>query len=470
MSESSIVASTKAVYRLWYAGSRDAADVSRIVPALYRNPELADHIKRVVLINGGLFLGSQLAWAGAVGPAITSLLSRSCHLGARAAHVWLAPLEELAHADVEAACDAVDSGLHFAFHAAWLGPVYLVATACCFPMFGKIAAAAHEGAKREADLVAASKASHARANSTGDDADGDDEPAVTIHGALPVSRVVPATPRHPERAEGDGAAGASKAGAGARSTAPSTHWKEVLAAVPQEDIMKGIIVAVFMGTAMLVGLAPVVGPLLSAVLMAMMYALWCFDLHWQLAGWPLENRLWFIEKRWPYFLGFCAPLSFPPLFLPFFWAAAVSGTLYPLLVASASVTDAPASCEAALGAGPHGAKGPDIRGMPLPFFRPALAAGEIGGRVVGGAIMRITRGRPSARDQDKDGAKDRGARSEKDKDGAKDKGARSEKEETPVPSVIGEEQVEVSEDGAGSGSEEAAGGQGEGAKGEGKGE
>lgn len=60
----------------------------------------------------------------------------------------------------------------------------------------------------------------------------------------------------------------------------------------------------FMLQAQLVGLVPVVGPMLSFFHMSLLYSLYAFEYTWTNLGWSVVRRVGYVENNWPYFLGF----------------------------------------------------------------------------------------------------------------------------------------------------------------------
>eukprot|EP01134_Creolimax_fragrantissima_P001197 CFRG1197T1 len=84
---------------------------------------------------------------------------------------------------------------------------------------------------------------------------------------------------------------------------------------------------------------PCIGPFLSFVLMSWLYSLYCFEFKWACFGWSLDKRLSFIERRWPYFLGFGLPLSCATFFSTKFLSSGLFAILYPPFLIMATGTD-----------------------------------------------------------------------------------------------------------------------------------
>eukprot|EP00124_Ichthyophonus_hoferi_P000971 Ihof_evm3s43 gene=Ihof_evmTU3s43 len=81
---------------------------------------------------------------------------------------------------------------------------------------------------------------------------------------------------------------------------------------------------------------PVLGPMLSFLLMSWLYSLYCFEYKWGSVQWPLDKKLDFIETRWPYFAGFGMPFACCTFFLPTFVNGAVFAILYPAYIIMAT--------------------------------------------------------------------------------------------------------------------------------------
>lgn len=93
----------------------------------------------------------------------------------------------------------------------------------------------------------------------------------------------------------------------------------------------------FLMQAMLVGLLPAVGSALSVLHMALLYALYAFEYKWIQQGWIVHQRVLYVEKNWPYFLGFGLPLAVLT-FLPssLFVSACIFAVSFPLFIVSAN--------------------------------------------------------------------------------------------------------------------------------------
>jgi etoposide-induced 2.4 mRNA len=93
----------------------------------------------------------------------------------------------------------------------------------------------------------------------------------------------------------------------------------------------------FLLQAMVVGVVPGLGWLLSLLHMTILYSLYCFEYKWMHDGWPVHQRIAFIETRWPYFIGFGLPLTFLTA-LPnsLVISASVFAVSFPLFIISAT--------------------------------------------------------------------------------------------------------------------------------------
>lgn len=59
--------------------------------------------------------------------------------------------------------------------------------------------------------------------------------------------------------------------------------------------------------------------------MSFLYSLYAFEYKWCNKGWDIKRRIYFIESRWPYFMGFGFSLS---LILSFVESYIISATLF----------------------------------------------------------------------------------------------------------------------------------------------
>ncbi|XP_064546460.1 etoposide-induced protein 2.4 homolog [Drosophila montana] len=78
------------------------------------------------------------------------------------------------------------------------------------------------------------------------------------------------------------------------------------------DFLFSMVVQIlFLVQSMLVNLVPVkyVGSSLCFLHLCLLYSLYSFEYKWFNMGWELHRRLTYIEKNWPYFLGFGIPLT-----------------------------------------------------------------------------------------------------------------------------------------------------------------
>jgi len=103
-------------------------------------------------------------------------------------------------------------------------------------------------------------------------------------------------------------------------------------AVVTEEIYHALLLLFFMLQVGLLSMIPWVGPLLTAICVCWLYALYSFEYKWQHQQWPLETRLAFFEERWPYFLGFGFPLTLLTIVWPKFVGAGVYAFVFPFCI------------------------------------------------------------------------------------------------------------------------------------------
>ncbi|KAG5176945.1 etoposide-induced protein 2.4-domain-containing protein [Tribonema minus] len=107
---------------------------------------------------------------------------------------------------------------------------------------------------------------------------------------------------------------------------------------------------------------PVVGPLVSTVLVCWMNALYSFESVWTMQGLDLQKRLLLIERHWPYFMGFGTPVALVSSFWSTFIGLGVFAVCFPacLIQATCSTFGRPDTVDE------------EVTGLPaprLPIFR-----------------------------------------------------------------------------------------------------
>jgi len=115
-----------------------------------------------------------------------------------------------------------------------------------------------------------------------------------------------------------------------------------------DNLFSFIIQALFLVQATMLALTPLPYPLPDALYilhMCLLYSLYSFEYKWVQMGWPLHQRLQYLESNWPYFLGFGLPLSVIT-YCPndFFISGSLFAIVFPLFIISgneAEVTAVP---------------------------------------------------------------------------------------------------------------------------------
>lgn len=118
----------------------------------------------------------------------------------------------------------------------------------------------------------------------------------------------------------------------------------------RDEMYRAILVGFFLLQTVLSYLIPVIGPALSFIHLSWLYALYCFEYKWSLAGWTLERKLMHLEKNWfdfdkghsyfhrtdkriwrAYFAGFGSPFTLATFFVPNFVSKGVFALLFPVV-------------------------------------------------------------------------------------------------------------------------------------------
>eukprot|EP00884_Botryococcus_braunii_P006939 jgi/Botrbrau1/16246/Bobra.0066s0031.1 len=133
-----------------------------------------------------------------------------------------------------------------------------------------------------------------------------------------------------------------------------------------------LLFAVFFAQVSLAGLIPYAGPYLNFVMMAWLYALYCYDYKWSLRRRDLRVRIIAFQANWPFFLGYGSVCSVLLLFFSFFWGASLMATVYPFFVVLACDSDAVQACQAVTKRRSAVGRGATV--PPLPIFHTAILA------------------------------------------------------------------------------------------------
>lgn len=105
-----------------------------------------------------------------------------------------------------------------------------------------------------------------------------------------------------------------------------------LSQVLTDEIYRSLLFGGFLMQTTLVLYIPYIGPTLSFICVAWIYAFYSFEYNWINAGWSLDTRMLYFEQRWCYFLGFGIPCTALTFFFPQFVGAGVFAMLFPLYI------------------------------------------------------------------------------------------------------------------------------------------
>eukprot|EP00898_Chlorokybus_atmophyticus_P002878 jgi/Chlat1/3591/Chrsp234S03580 len=134
-----------------------------------------------------------------------------------------------------------------------------------------------------------------------------------------------------------------------------------------EEIYRIVLFSVFVAQVSLVSFVPAVGPFLYFILLAWLYAFYCFDYRWSLAGWSLNRRILTVLTGVS-LLRAGSPCTLATFFLNTLTSAGVMAMVFPLFVLVAMASDPAKSVDQA-----SAAYGTDVSVGRIPVFRVANA-------------------------------------------------------------------------------------------------
>uniref|UniRef100_A0A1D1YJA5 Etoposide-induced protein 2.4 n=1 Tax=Anthurium amnicola TaxID=1678845 RepID=A0A1D1YJA5_9ARAE len=100
-----------------------------------------------------------------------------------------------------------------------------------------------------------------------------------------------------------------------------------------EQVYSVLLLTIFYIEVFATGYIPFIGKAINFLLLSWMYAYYCFEYKWNLAGWSLDKRLNFFESNWAFFAGFGSPCVLAILFFTPLVSYAVMAILFPLQLA-----------------------------------------------------------------------------------------------------------------------------------------
>lgn len=104
----------------------------------------------------------------------------------------------------------------------------------------------------------------------------------------------------------------------------------------KEALYRGLVVVIYMMLTLIVYKIPVVGELMSLVMVCWINAMYSFEGAWAMQGMDLQTRLDFMESYWPYFMGFGMPVALVSSFWSLFVGLGVFAVCFPACIIQAT--------------------------------------------------------------------------------------------------------------------------------------
>uniref|UniRef100_A0A0E0KQU3 Uncharacterized protein n=1 Tax=Oryza punctata TaxID=4537 RepID=A0A0E0KQU3_ORYPU len=107
-----------------------------------------------------------------------------------------------------------------------------------------------------------------------------------------------------------------------------------------EQVYSILLLTIFFIEVSVIGYIPYFGKPMNFLLLSLMYAYYCFEYKWNFFAVSLNERLDFFESNWAFFAGFGSPCVLPIFFFSPLTSYGVMAILYPLFVLTAAGTQA----------------------------------------------------------------------------------------------------------------------------------
>ncbi|KAL1320046.1 hypothetical protein HN51_064796 [Arachis hypogaea] len=107
-----------------------------------------------------------------------------------------------------------------------------------------------------------------------------------------------------------------------------------------EQVYSILLLSVFFLEVYATGFIPYIGKVLNFLLLAWMYAYYCFEYKWNFNEVPLDKRLDYFQSYWPFFAGFGSPCVLAIFFFSPLVSYGIMAILYPLFVLTATASRA----------------------------------------------------------------------------------------------------------------------------------
>ncbi|XP_004485465.1 protein EI24 homolog [Cicer arietinum] len=107
-----------------------------------------------------------------------------------------------------------------------------------------------------------------------------------------------------------------------------------------EQVYSMLLLSVFFLEVYATGFIPYIGKVLNFLLLAWMYAYYCFEYKWNFNEVSLDRRLDYFESYWPFFAGFGSPCVLAIFFFSPLVSYGIMAILFPLFVLTATGSEA----------------------------------------------------------------------------------------------------------------------------------
>ncbi|KAI8894177.1 etoposide-induced protein 2.4-domain-containing protein [Globomyces pollinis-pini] len=103
-----------------------------------------------------------------------------------------------------------------------------------------------------------------------------------------------------------------------------------------KQIHKSLLFAMFLLASSLMSLIPIIGNIISIILLNLLVCFYAFDFGWFNRGWQTSQTVEFFESHWSYFIGFTIPMTTLSIFVPQFINLGIPAFIFPFYIIMAN--------------------------------------------------------------------------------------------------------------------------------------